>query len=413
MANFGCAPQREPFKMPPTETFNWTEFVHRWRIAEGCTYLNHGSFGPSPLPVQEKRMELLAELESQPMEFLIRTTPRLLKEATQSLAAFLNCEQGNLAFVPNATEGMNVVAKNVPLAAGDEVLLTDHEYGAVVRIWGNACKQVGAKTVLVRLPQPLQSKDEVVEAIFAAVTEKTRILVVSHVTSPTAVILPVQEICQRAKQSGLMVVIDGPHAPVMVDVDLRSMGCDFYCASTHKWLCAPFGTGFLYVKSKYKQGLVPNTISWGRSLQGDDAHWTDEFHWPGTFDPTGYLSIPTAIQFFKEIGLKRFREQTHALAKYARERLLDLTDRAPLSEDSEEWYGSMVTVPFDAGETTNLKPGEPHPLQKWLATEHQLEVPVFEWHQQWHVRVSCQLYNTPEQIDLLVKLLQEWKSQTG
>lgn len=395
--------------MPVHNDFNWTEYAHHWRIVERCTYLNHGSFGPSPLVVQEKRVEYQAELESQPMEFLIRRTPGLMAEAVRSLAAFLNCDRGNVAFVPNATVAMNVVAKNIELQTGDEVLLTDHEYGAVVRIWGQACKEAGAKAVYARLPQPLTSPEEVVESIFSAATERTRVLVVSHITSPTAVILPVKEICSRARKLGILIVIDGPHAPAQIDVNLRSIDCDFYCASTHKWLCAPFGSGFLYVRSRYKQGLLPNIVSWGRSLQGDAPHWTDEFHWPGTFDPSVYLAVPTAIDFMKTIGLKRFREQTHALAQYARTRLLELTDREPLSADSTDWYGSMVTVPFDPGGAPKLRPGEPHPLQTWLATEHRIEMPVVEWHQRWHVRVSCHMYNTPDQIDQLIELLTEWQ----
>lgn len=394
----------------PHPDFNWTEHASHWSIRNDCTYLNHGSFGPSPKIVQERRAELLAKLESQPMDFLIRTAPIALEESARKLAALLQCSEGNLAFVPNATEGMNIIAKNVCLAAGDEVLLTDHEYGAVVRIWGKTCQKVGARTVLARLPQPLDDPHEVVEALFSAVTEKTKLIVVSHVTSPTAVILPVREICQRARERQIEVAIDGPHAPAMIDVNLNSIDCDYYCASTHKWLCAPFGTGFLYVRSKHKQGLEPNTVSWGRSLQGAPPRWTDEFHWPGTFDPTGYLTVPTAIQFLKTIGWKRFREQTHALAQYARNRLLELTDRPPLSSDSPDWYGSMVTVPFDPGPSPDHRPGKPHPLQTWLAVEHGIEMPVVEWQQQWHVRVSCHLYNEPKQIDRLVDLLCEWQS---
>lgn len=388
--------------------FDWNEFSHFWKIQKDSTYLNHGSFGPSPLVVQEKRKELLTKLEAQPMEFLIRTTPVLMAEATQTLAAFLNCDRDNIAFVPNATEAMNIVAKNVSLSAGDEVLITDHEYGSVLRIWKNKCQQTGAVTTLARLPKTLDTTEEVVEAIFAAVTNKTKVIVVSHITSATAVILPVKEICDRAKKQKIIVVIDGPHAPLQVDVNLRSIDPDFYCASTHKWLSAPMGTGFLYVRSRHKQGLQPIALSWGRSLQGDTPSWTDEFHWPGTFDPTGYLSIPTAINFFKKIGLKRFREQTHALAKYARSRLLEFTERAPLSIDSDQWYGSMITVPFDPGLSPDLRPGEPHPLQKWLATEHGFEVPVFDWHGEWYLRVSCHLYNSPEQIDRLIELLRAW-----
>lgn len=393
-------------------SFAWSEFADQWQIETGCAYLNHGSFGPSPLPVQQRRQQLLSELERQPMQFLIRRGPELLDESLQAVAAFVNSERDNLAFVPNATVAMNAVANNIELNPGDEVLLTDHEYGAVVRIWGQACKKAGARTVLANIPLPLPSAAEVVEALFQYATDKTRVIVVSHITSPTALILPVRDICQEAQRRGIIAVIDGPHAPAMIDVDLRSIGCDFYCASCHKWLSGPFGSGFLYVRSRYKQGFMPNIVSWGRSLQGDAPHWTDEFHWPGTFDPTPYATLPTAIQFLKEIGLSRFRKQTHALAQYARQRLLEDSDLSPLSADSPEYYGSMVTVPFDLPTPATLRPGEPHPLQKWLATEHQLEVPIVEWHQRWHVRVSCHLYNSPSQIDRLIDLLREWKDSS-
>ena len=382
--------------------FNWSEYQEFWDIAPGTTYLNHGSFGPSPRPVQQRRMELLGELESQPMEFLIRRVPDLFDESIRSMARFLKCNADNLAFVPNATVAMNIAARNIDLQAGDEVLLTDHEYGAVIRIWGQRCKEVGARTVLARLPDFIDSANELVDALFSSVTARTRVLVVSHITSPTAVIFPVKQICERARELGLIVVIDGPHAPAMIDVNLNEIDCDYYCASCHKWLSAAFGSGFLYVRSRHKQGLKPNTVSWGRSLNGNSPHWTDEFHWPGTFDPTPYLTIPTAIEFIKQVGLDRFRRRTHALAQYARTRLLDLTDKSPLTADSEEWYGSMVTVPFESPEFKDLKPGDPHPLQMSLAAKLGIESLFVEWKQRTHIRVSCHLYNTPEQIDRLV-----------
>lgn len=386
---------------------DWTAVADHWQIAEGCTYLNHGSFGPSPTCVQRRRTELLTQLEAQPMDFLIRQLPDLIHDSLTVLAKFLGADVGNLAFISNATAAMNVVASNLELQPGDEVLLTDHEYGAVVRIWGQACKQVGAKTVLARLPLPLTEVEAVVESIFAAVTERTRVLVVSHVTSPTAVILPIREICRRARERGIITVVDGPHAPLQVPVNLREIDPDFYCASCHKWLCGPFGSGFLYVRSRYKQGLQPNIISWGRSLKGEAPHWTDEFHWPGTYDPTPYLALPEAIRFFEEVGIARFRQQTHLLAQYARRRLLELTDRQPLTADDAAWYGSMVTVPLEVPGAPQIKPGERLPLQNWLAQEHGFEIPAVEWHGNWHIRVSCHLYNTPQQIDALIDLLRE------
>lgn len=381
-----------------------------WHFAPGITYLNHGSFGPSPAPVLAARERWLRELESNPMDFYVRRLGNLLDDAAARLAAFLKCPADNLIFVPNATVGMNIVAANVPLSAGDEVLLTDHEYGAVVRIWGRACQQTGAKTILARLPLPLASVDEIVEAIFEKASARTRLLVVSHITSPTAVILPIREICQRAREKGILVCVDGPHAPAMVDVDLNSIPCDFYAASCHKWLCGPFGSGFLYVRSRFKQGLQPSILSWGRSLAGAPPSWKDEFHWPGTFDPTPYLAIPAAIEFLEGCGLEHFRKETHLLAQFARQRLLEIRGCAALTPDDATWYGSMVTVRLPVPDEASF-PGDMHSLQKWLWSEHQIEVPVIRWREATHIRVSCHLYNCREQIDHLCAALRDWLSR--
>ena len=303
---------------------------------------------------------------------------------------------------------MNVVAANVPLSAGDEVLLTDHEYGAVVRIWGQACKRLGARTVLAHLPDFLESKDAIVEALFGRVSDRTRMIVVSHVTSPTAVILPVQEICQKAREQGIMVCVDGPHAPLMVDINLRKIDCDFYTASCHKWLSAPFGAGFLYVRSRFKQGLRPSIVSWGKNFAGRPAQWQDEFHWPGTFDPTPYLTIPEAIRFFESVGVDHFRQETHRMAQRARQGILGLSGMTPLTPDSSDWYASMVTIPLLREQDPPGHPSDAHPLQRWLWEEHRIEVPVIAWRDRTHIRVSCHLYNTPEQVDTLLGYLDEW-----
>lgn len=389
--------------------FDWQRWSDQWDLAPGVTYLNHGSFGPSPRVVQENRLGWIRQLESEPMDFFVRRLSGLLEEALDPLAKLLNCPSDNLVCVPNATSGMNVVAANLPLSAGDEVLLTDHEYGAVVRIWGQACRQAGGRTVLARLPRPLDSIEKIVDAVFEKVNDRTKLIVVSHVTSQTAVVLPVREICEKAKECGVPVCIDGPHALGMVDVDLREIDPDFYAASCHKWISAPFGTGFLYVRSRHKQGLKPNVLSWGRSLRGAAPSWKDEFHWPGTFDPTPYLAVPAAIGFLDSVGIDAFREQTHALARHARERLLELSEEPPLTPDDPAWYRSMVTVPFASLGAESAFPGDIHPLQRWLWEEHRIEVPVIGWHEAPHVRVSCHLYNTPDDVDRLIDAIAQWR----
>ncbi|MCA8996207.1 MAG: aminotransferase class V-fold PLP-dependent enzyme [Planctomycetaceae bacterium] len=379
-----------------------------WHLQDGVTYLNHGSFGPSPEPVLAARWEWIDRLESEPMDFLVRQLAGHLDAATDRLGKFVGCSGDNLIFVPNATAGMNIAATNIPLSEGDEVLLTDHEYGAVVRIWGQACQQAGAKTVLARLPLPLTNRGDVVEAVFERVTPRTKVIVISHVTSQTAVCLPVQEVCERAREQGITTVVDGPHAVAMSCERIDTIPCDFYAASCHKWLSAPLGTGFLYVRSRHKQGLKPTMWSWGKSLTGAAPSWKDEFHWPGTFDPTGYLSVPAAIDFLESFGVQKFRDVTHGLAQQARAKLQTYGDGSTLSADSPDWYGSMVSVPFPDETEQATFPGDMHPLQAWLWEKHRIEVPIIRWKEQTLLRVSCHLYTEPEHLDQLFTALDEW-----
>ncbi|WP_437194082.1 aminotransferase class V-fold PLP-dependent enzyme [Planctomicrobium sp. SH527] len=402
--------------MPDTSRSEATRPVHEslrslWRLTPGVTYLNHGSFGPSPVAVQNARLELLQELQGNPMDFLVRRMPELIRQSTTELARFLNASPDNVVLQPNATFAMNVVAANVALEPGDEVLLNDHEYGAVIRIWGQKCQAAGARTVLARLPYPLESKESIVDAIMAQVTARTRLIVLSHVTSPTALILPVKEVCERARHLKIPVCIDGPHAPLHVPVNLNELDCDFYTASCHKWLSAPFGSGFLYVRSRLKQGLKPGVVSWGRSLNGESPSWKDEFDWQGTYDATPNLAIPAAIAFFKEIGAKTFRSRTHELAAYVRQRLIEKVGARPISPDSNDWYGSMVAVELPIDDDQTL-PGKVHPLQQWLWEQHQIEVPVVRWKEKTLVRVSAHLYNSQSEMDHLVEAVAEWLSRT-
>jgi isopenicillin-N epimerase len=389
---------------PDLTRFHWQEFTSSWELAPGIAYLNHGSFGPSPRTVRQARLHWSNELERNPVEFFFRRLDSLFEETAVALGRFVGCRPDNLVFVPNATLAMNIVAQNTHLAAGDEVLLNGHEYGAVIRIWGTHCRQAGARTVLARLPENVNaSTSDYVEAIFSRVTPRTRLIVVSQVTSPTALILPVAEICQRARQLGIPVCVDGPHAVAMLPLELDKLGCEFYCASLHKWLSAPFGSGFLYVTPRRKSGLRSSVVSWGRSLSGREFRWVDEFHWSGTLDPAANLAVPDAIRFLEQVGLDRFRSQCHTLAQYAGWRLQQQFGAIPLASDGR--YGTMLTLSIPQVARVEGRPGVPHPLQTRLAEEFQIEVPLIEWQDRMHIRVSCHLYNTPEHIDRLVDAL--------
>jgi isopenicillin-N epimerase len=277
------------------------------------------------------------------------------------------------------------------------VLLSDHEYGAVVRIWNRACQKAGAAVKTARLPLPLTTAADTVASVMDATNERTRLIVVSHITSPTAVILPVREICQAARQRGIAVAIDGPHALAQTDVAIEALGCDFYTASCHKWLSAPFGSGFLHVAPRHQQHIRPPTLSWGRLPPHSIGSWADEFLWSGTRDYSAYLSIPAAIEFIEGIGLENFRLRTHALARYARQRIVELTGLEPIVPDSRDWYGCMAHVPLPAGDRQSL--------QDALWRQHGIEVPIVDWNGGRFARVSCHLYNNAEQIDALVTAL--------
>jgi len=378
----------------------WSCWQDEWSIRDDTIYLNHGSFGPSPNTVRAARQAWQMWLDCQPMDFYVRHYEDYWLEARAGLAAFVRTEPDNLVFVENATQGMNIVAASFPLAAGDQVVLTDHEYGAVRRIWERACQRAGADPpVVAKLPARIDSVDSVVEAIFAVVTDRTRLVVVSHVTSPTALILPVQAICAEARRRGVAVCIDGPHAPAQVPVDIRALDCDFYTASCHKWLSAPLGSGFLAVHPRHQTACQPVTLSWGRLLPAVPQRWYEEFMWSGTRDPSSYLAVSDAIRFLQQVGEDTFRQRTHALAQYARACLTELTGLEPPMPDSPQWYGSMALAPLP---TVNAQ----H-LQVDLWHEHGIEVPIIDFGGRVYARISCHLYNTPRQIRTLVGALRK------
>lgn len=379
-----------------------------WTFDPGVVYLNHGSFGPSPDVVRRARERYSEELEREPMDFFVRRLEERLDAALARLGSFVGTSPANLAFVPNATCAMNVVAASVELGPGDEVLLTDQEYGAVVRLWGRRCGAVGARTVVAPLPSPPGAPEEIVAAIAGRLSERTRLLVVSHVTSQTATSMPVEAICRAARERGVPVCIDGPHALAMRPVVLDRLGCDFYCASCHKWLSAPFGSGFLYVAPHQKQRLMPAITSWGKSLSGRSSRWQDELHWLGTYDPAPYLAVPDALAFLESVGVEQFRTATHVLARRARQRLMEVVGAEPLTPDGVEWYGSMVTLRLPQLPPSEAWPGTPHPLQTALWERHRIEVPVFQWKQAVHLRVSCHLYNSADDVEMLCEAVRAW-----
>jgi isopenicillin-N epimerase len=368
-------------------------------VRRDIAFLNHGSFGACPAPVFDVYQRWQRELQSQPVEFLGRRLTSLLEEARVHLAAYIGARAENLVFVPNTTTGINIISRSLPLAAGDEVLATDHEYGAVERTWRYICGQRGAHYRRQPIPLPMTTRESFVEQLWQGVTERTRVLVVSHITSPTALIFPVAEVVRRAQACGIVTVIDGAHAPSQLDLDLETLGADFYVGNCHKWLSAPVGAAFLYVRPERHPQLQPLVVSWGYDPDQPSAQpLHDYFAWVGTDDPSAYLSVPAAIAFQVEHDWPRVRASCHTLAAQARERIAALTGLPSVCSD--EWFSQMCVARLPLAEGVTREE-----VHRRLWDEFQVEVPITDWGGQRFVRVSIQAYNSPRDVDRLLDAL--------
>ena len=370
------------------------------------TFLNHGSFGACPRPVFDVYQAWQRELERQPVEFLGRRIRDLLAEARPPLAKLVRCNPDDLVYVPNATTAINAVARSLartlPLAPGDEILTTDHEYGAAVRTWRFVCRESGARLIHQPLPVPFTTPEDVADALWAGVTPRTKVIFLSHITSPTGLILPVAEICRRARAVGILTVIDGAHAVGQIDLDMAQIGADFYTSNAHKWLLAPKGSAFLYARPDRQSMLDPLVVSWGwESEVPGPSHFLDYFEWPGTFDPAAYLSVPAAIQFQAEHDWSQVRAASFALLGHVRAQVTALTGLPPLAPHSPDFTGQMVSLPLPAAW------GDPATIKTRLWDDFRVEAPVMAWNGRTLIRISIQAYNGPQDVERLVAALIE------
>ncbi len=386
--------------MPQSASIQLPFLRDQFLLRDNMTFLNHGSFGACPRPVLEAYQAWQRVLEAQPVEFLGRRIRGLLAEARSQIGKVVGSAPQNLVFVPNATHGVNAVAHSLKLQPGDEVLTTNHEYGAAERAWRFYCQRTGARLVRQALPLPVHDRSVLVETLWSGVTEKTRVIFLSHITSPTALCLPVREICERARKAGIITVVDGAHAPGQIDLNLEEMGVDFYAGNCHKWLCSPKGAAILYARAERQALLEPLIVSWGwQSEQPGESQFLDYFEWTGTADPSAYLSVPAAIDFQENNHWTAVRSACHILAAETRARIHELTQLPTLLPDGQEWWGQMFAAPLPA----SLGPAKQIHDRLW--DEFRIEVPVLSWEGQTLIRVSVQAYNSPEDMQRLLDAL--------
>ncbi len=388
----------------PREAISQVSLFRLWHFREGVCYLNHGSFGAVPELIRREQHRWQEHVADEPMDMLARQTQTAWRSARDKLAHWLGSQPENVALCENATVGMNELAGWFPLQPGDEVLLTDHEYGAVKRIWHRRAERSGATLKYVALPHKLESPQQIVDAILAACTARTKLVVFSHITSPTAILLPVAQICAALRQRDIASCIDGPHALLQEPVNLQRLDCDFYTASCHKWLCAPIGSGLVYVHPRWHERVEPLRLSWGLLPPDHPQNWIDELNWIGTRDYSPYVAIPAAIEYFQRFSYEQLDARNHQLACYARNVISESMVTGALTPESRDWFGWMVGVWLP---TAGPSAGDHSTLQNRLWHRHRIEVPIMRFADRYLVRVSCHLYNTTHDIDLLARKLVE------
>jgi isopenicillin-N epimerase len=365
-----------------------------WVLDPEYTYLNHGTVGAPPRRVLERQQALRDELERQPARFMLRELAGLqlapwraesrIREAARSVAGFLGARSEDLVFVSNATTGLNAVLRSIPLAAGDEVVMTDLAYGAITLAAGLATRERGGTLRIVEMPHPVRGPDDIVEAIVSALTPRTKLAVVDHITALTALVLPVTAIVAACHARGVPVLVDGAHAPGSLQLDISSIGADWYVANLHKWAHAPRACGVLWAAPDRQRDLHHPVVSWGFG-QG----FREEFEWNGTSDPTSYLAAPEGIALLREWGYEAVLDYMHRLAWEAAHVLTDCW-RTTL-ETPRTMVGAMVTVPLP--EAAGATDPDAARLRLALLVDDRIEVQLHAWRGRLWVRVSAQVYN--------------------
>ncbi|MEP0872204.1 aminotransferase class V-fold PLP-dependent enzyme [Trichocoleus desertorum AS-A10] len=384
--------------MRPEPDKDWSKF---WWLEPDVTFLNHGAFGACPKPVLEVQQQFRLRLEQQPLRFLAQDLEGLLDSVRQVLAEFVGADPLDLVFVSNATTGINTVLRSLHFTPDDELLTTNHEYNACRNALDFVAARSGAQVVVAEIPLPIQSPQQVIEAVVAKISPKTRLALLDHVTSQTGLVMPIQALVRELSQRGIDTLIDGAHAPGTIPLSLPTIGATYYTGNCHKWLCAPKGAAFLYVQRDRQAQIRPLTISHGaNSPRTDRSRFRLEFDWPGTYDPSAYLSVPTAIEFLGGLlpgGWPELMARNRAKALAARKVLCEALNVSPPCPD--EMIAALAVVP--------LPDGSYQALQTSLLNQYGIEVPIVPWPggQKRLVRVAAQIYNTVSQYEYLAQAL--------
>lgn len=370
------------------------------------TFLNFGSFGATPSPVFEKYQQLQRELEAEPVRFITVHGPELLRQSRVALGEFVGAHEDDLIFVPNPTYAINLVALNLELRPGDEILSTGLEYGAMDRTWDFYCKKQHAKYIRQHISLPLTSKEQFIAEFWKGYSAKTKAIFISQITSSTALIFPVKEICAEARKRGLIIIVDGAHVPGHIPLNIAELEVDYYTGACHKWMMTPKGSSFLYVRRELQEKLDPLIVSWGYNPAfPSHSRFLDYHQFNGTRDFTAYLAIPAAIEYARNHNTELVKQQCRDLVKSNIPRFCELLETEPLAPVSDEFFGQMASF--------RIKTDNPAALNLKLYNDFSIEVPVMPHGDATYLRYSVASFTTQEDLDKLYDALKKLKRGAG
>ena len=379
---------------------SFAHLKNKFLLKPDITYLNFGSFGACPKSVFEDYQKWQMELEYEPVQFLTVNALKYLKESRDALGAYVGCAGDDLVFVSNPSYAINIIAKSLKLNPGDEILSTDLEYGALDRTWNYYTKKAGARYIRQHIDLPLTSKEKIIADFFKGLSPRTKAIFISHITSTTALILPVKEICAIAKEKGLLTIVDGAHVPGHIPLNLAEIEADIYTGACHKWMLTPKGSSFLYVRKEIQNLFDPLVVSWGyEAAFPSSSQFLDYHQMQGTRDFSAFLTLPKAIQFLNENNWEHVAANCRELVQKNALRFCDLLGTKPLCPLSDEFLGQMLSIA--------IKPLNPERLQRYLFQTYSIEIPVMRHGDDAYLRYSLNGFNSQADLDHLYMALKE------
>lgn len=363
------------------------------------TYLNHGSFGACPKPIFDDYQKWQLELEKEPVQFIVNSGPKYLQKSKELLAQYLHCSSDDFFFTTNPTFAVNTIMRSLNLSAGDEILATNHEYGALDNTWNFYSKQTGVKYIRQNISLPVISKEQILEEFWKGLSEKTKVIFINHMSSATALLFPVKDICDKARELGIITIIDGAHIPAHLPLNIADLNPDYYTGALHKWMLTPKGCSFLYVKREHQKNLDPLVISWGYNNPQSSNQFLDYHQQQGTRDISAFLTIPAALKFLEEHDWLKKSADCRKMVRKNYKLFCNLLGSEPICPITDEFMGQMASIPVITS--------DPLLLKNTLYKKYKIEIPVMVLNNSVYIRYSINVYNSQQDLDILYKALED------